>query len=63
MVVRECEYFVLGRTKPKLVFFARCSLTGKTCYCDGGDLYLGCIRRAFALDHESKQAEPPTHLN
>jgi hypothetical protein len=56
--MRDCEYVLRTRTKPDLNYVVKCSLTGKTCFCD--PLPQSCTRRTFALAYESKhQVLPP----
>jgi hypothetical protein len=53
----SCEFFVSSFRKPDQVLVEKCSLTGKTCFCEGVT-YLTCTRRTWALAYDKRHSTP-----
>jgi hypothetical protein len=53
----ECVFFVKSWGRPDHICVESCSLTGKSCFCEGHLAYLTCTRRTFALSYEAKQSK------
>jgi len=57
MTSKDCEFLLRTRTKPDLEPTVKCSLTGRTCFCEDTNP-AQCTRRTFALSYQAKHPTP-----